>query len=378
MTDLFPYDIKSLIASFLRGRQLKRLVLVNHAWKAASEPYLLSRLEVPPGNYHMIDGQEEAASWAGLRQLLESQPARVSCIRKMTVFTIPRAVKDTIAILRMISPYVVSWRDFSGCMDHPMDTHCMVATISHLSLAMLPLPALENLTIHLDGTWFQTLPGVLRMTPNLKSLYVYGCMIDFIPTIDSDLWPRLDNLDTLSVKTSLQGLESRFIRMILSRCNNIKRFDLKLSPLKDDDEAALVAHLLPILASPNIEFSTVHFDISWEDGSAPDWHSQLFCYGYPDGLFFDDGYPGLKKFSCIHHVGHRQSAAGRVLIRLSISPCGLLHGHAAWRRFASSLGMTLTSRPAHPTRWRTRATIPTLVFCQQGLLPEVCHRNYFN
>lgn len=89
MTDLFPHDIKNLIASFLRGRQLKRLVLVNHAWKAAGEPYLLSRLQIPPGHRYTVDGQKEAASWAGLRQLLESQPSRARSIRKMSVIIIP-------------------------------------------------------------------------------------------------------------------------------------------------------------------------------------------------------------------------------------------------------------------------------------------------
>jgi hypothetical protein len=334
--------VKSLIASFLDNRQLKQLVMVDRCWKAAGETYLLSRLRVPRSlrEFH-ISGHDAAASWTGLRQLLESQPARVSWIREMTVVTIPWAIKDMIAILRLVSPYIVSWTNVSACMDHLLDDHCKASALSHLSLATQPLPALEHLTLHIDGNWMLTLPGVLRMTPNLRSLCLEGSARDLMAGIESELWPRLDNLTTLSVNTSLQGLESEMIRTILSRCNNVNTFNLKLSPLRDGDQDMLVARLLPIVASPKFGFSTIHFDIPWEDRQAPDWHNAVFSDRDDDDWV--EGRQPPKEFSCTHDVS---LFAKRVLIRNSASPFGSRHGSAPWRLSALSPATIKPSRPA--------------------------------
>lgn len=361
MTDIFPHDIKTLIASFLRGRHVEQLVLANRAWRAAGEPYLLSRLQIPPGQSYTVDGQQEAASWAGLRQLLQSQPSRARCVRKISIVIIPRAIKDMIAIFQMISPYVVYWKDISSGMDHPTDTHCKEATLSQRCLAMLPFPALENLTIHLDGNWVLTLPGVLRMAPKLKSLFIRGCVTDFIPMVDPELWPRLDNLETLSLSTSLQGLESALIRTILSRCNNVKRFNLKLTPLNPADEAALVAHLSPIIATIGLTY--VHLDIPWEDGRASSWFNGIL-HDYTDGF---DSTPPTKEFSCTYPVScfmtggeltrHRKSA--------SLPPHGLL----PWRPFAFSPHTMTQTLPSSCTTCTTKKIygIPRWDFCRRGL-----------
>lgn len=343
MAILIPHDVKSLIASFLDNRQLKRLVLVDREWKAAGETYLLSRIRVPRSLRELhISGHDAAASWTGLRQLLESQPARVSWIREMTVVTIPWVIKDMIAILRMVSPYIVSWTNVSACMDPLLDDHCKAAALSHLSLATQPLPALEHLTLHIDGNWMFTLPGVLRMTPNLRSLCLEGSARDLMAGVESEVWPRLDNLTTLSVNTSLQGLESEMIRTILSRCNNVDRLNLKLSPLRYEDQDTLIARLLPIVASPRFGFSTIHCDISWEDGPAPPyWHYEAFSYGRPDD-WYEDRLP-LRAFSCTDDVS---LFAKRVLIRNSASPSAPRHGEAPWRLFALSPATVQPSRPA--------------------------------
>jgi hypothetical protein len=84
MVDRLPHDAKALIASFLSGHQLKQLVLVSQAWRAAADSHLMSRLHVPPpSGRHQCVGESAVASWAELRQLLESQPSRISFIKEI-------------------------------------------------------------------------------------------------------------------------------------------------------------------------------------------------------------------------------------------------------------------------------------------------------
>lgn len=353
MVDLFPHDVKDLIASFLSVRQVKQLVLVNRAWKAAGDKYRHTRLHVPsPRDVYHHDGADEATSWAGLRQLLENQPASISRIREMKVVTIYGAMKDTKAILRMVSPFITSWAEAyicDNCRDLLIDQYCMTAMLSHLSLAMQPLPALEHLSVHFDDAWTMTLPGVLRMTPKLTSLCLRGHARDTMTAGEAETWPRLVHLTTLSMDTCLRVLASNLIQTILSLYKTIKRFNLRLSPLKFDDLGALESYLFPIVESTTIGLQTVHFDIPWEDGGARDWFN---------GVFHDE--PPTKHFSCTHPVSHTHPTAEGELTRDRTSVCLSYHGLGNWRLSASLLPIIPTSRAAIQTKKKTAMIIPKL------------------
>lgn len=185
-TAKLPHDVKATIVSFLNGQQAKQVALVNRQWKAATEDDLWSRLHVPSrtesGGYDMR-GNREIASWKKLRQLLESHPARSRSIREMTVLLVPDALEDRLAVLKLVAPSLTRWTDLFSCLDDNdfLESCCEYAGMSVLSLAIQPLPALRDLTIHIDGTLTLTLPGLLRMTPSLTHLHLQGRTNDVGP-----------------------------------------------------------------------------------------------------------------------------------------------------------------------------------------------------
>jgi hypothetical protein len=51
------------------------------------------------------------------------------------------------AVIKMVSPYLVSLTELHSCVDHSANAGCRLVLLSHYSLAMQPLPALEHLVI---------------------------------------------------------------------------------------------------------------------------------------------------------------------------------------------------------------------------------------
>jgi hypothetical protein len=271
MVDRLPHDVKASIASFLSGDQLKQLALVNRAWRAAGESHLMSRLHVPPLGY----AEEFAkASWAGLRQLLESQPSRIPSIKEIKAGMIYGSMSDRNAILRMVSPYLTTWTEVHSCTNHSSLGRCDWAGQSHLLLAMQPMPALKKLTIHVDGSWSLTLPNLLRVTPKLTNLCLRGETTDQVLSLPTEIWPKLDNLTTLSVEHHRGGLLTTLPHAMLPLCGNLRTFNLKLLSLTLSDMGNFKIYVQPIRTALGIE--NVSIDCPGEDVDNVALYDELF------------------------------------------------------------------------------------------------------
>lgn len=271
--DRLPHDAKVLIASFLSGHQIKRLVLVNRAWRAAGEVHLRSRLIVPP--LHDLHSPEEAESWTRLRQLLESQPDSITPIKHMRVVANKRGMEHRNAVIKMVSPYLVSLTELHSCADHSVNADCRWALLSQYSLAMQPLPALEHLVIHVDGAWSLSLPGLLRLTPNLITLGLNGEIDDLVLPLGIEMWPKLVRLTTLSLDTLSESLDTELFYTLVPLCGNLQTVNLKLDSLTWEDEERIMSCLYPVRYAPNVEH--MHLDLPWQaEEGIQGWYERLY------------------------------------------------------------------------------------------------------
>lgn len=268
-----PDEIKASIISLLNGHEGKQLALVNREWKAATEDQLWSRLHVPPrsqsGLYDM-HGDEETESWRRFRQLLESHPARIRSIREMTVLLVPDALEDRLAVLKLVAPFITSWKDLYPCSDDILSPCRTWAETAQVSLAMQPMPSLVSLTVEVDGAWTLTLPSLLRMAPNLTNLHLRGYIEDITHALHWLMWPLPDKLTTLSVETDIRGIDTALLEMMVGLCDNLQTFNLKLSPFWLEPEYEPSFYFVPLLESSTIE--TVHLDFR------NDLYDDAFCW----------------------------------------------------------------------------------------------------
>jgi hypothetical protein len=300
-TAKLPHDVKASIVSFLNGQQAKQVALVNRQWKAATEDHLWSRLHVPSrteSGGNDMRGNREIASWKKLRQLLESHPARSRSIREMTVLLVPDALEDRLAVLKLVAPSLTRWTDLFSCLDEDnfVDSCCEYAGLSVLSLAMQPMPALRDLTVHIDGTWTLTLPGLLRMTPSLTHLHLQGRTNDVGLPMREELWPKLQNLITLSVTFHAYGTRSSMVRTIVPSCEKLVTFNLRMAPNNSLKPSGMPVYLGPLLTSSTVE--NVHLDLPARD-NVRSWHWEGVV-AYLNDL--DDGPPQWKTLSVLTDV----------------------------------------------------------------------------
>lgn len=303
-TTELPYEVKAAIVSHLNGQDTKQVSLVNRAWKAATEDHLWARVRIPPVIDHdqwgktCTPGLKEAESWKLFRQLLERNPARVSAIREMTVLLAPKAMEDRLAILKLVSPYITKWTDVYSCSTdvhgEPHEPCCDWASMIHLSLATNYMPALQELKVHVDGTWSLTLPGLLRQTPNLTRLHLEGHTEDVTPGTVAELWPKLKHLTRLDVKSHAKETKSSLVRTIVPLCESLITFNLGIPPTMRGTLEDMPLYLESVVASSTIE--NVLLDLPWRDRETPWW--------VPVILELEDNPPRWKNLHVRTNVSH--------------------------------------------------------------------------
>lgn len=208
-------------------------------------------------------------------------------------------MSDRNAILRMVSPCLTTWTEVHSCTNHSSLGRCDWAGQSHLLLAMQPLPVLKNLTIHVDGSWSLTLPNLLRMTPSLTSLHIWGDITEPMTTLPTEMWPKLDRLTTLSVEPGQVGLDSNLLDTLLPCWANLRTFNLKLFPLTLDHLGVLEIYLWTIRSATRIE--NVHIDCPDQNVDGEPWWKTVFSKTY-NGQGEDLRWLSLKTLSLTNDV----------------------------------------------------------------------------
>jgi hypothetical protein len=199
----------------------------------------------------------------------------------------------------MVSPYVTAWTEVYSCTDHSSPTGCPWAGLTHVLLAMQPMPLLKNLTIHVDGAWSLTLPNLFRMTPSLASLHIWGDITEPMTTLPTELWPKLDRLATLSVEPGQVGLHSVLLHTLVPCWANLRTFNLKLVSLTLDYLDILDMYLETIRSATRIE--NVHIDCPNQNIDGEPWWKTLFSKKY-NGHGVDLRWLSLKTLSLNNDV----------------------------------------------------------------------------
>lgn len=215
----------------------------------------------------------------------------------MRVVANKRGMEHRNAVIKMVSPYLVSLTELHSCADHSVNADCRWALLSQYSLAMQPLPALEHLVIHVDGAWSLSLPGLLRMTPNLITLGLNGEIDDLVLPLGIEMWPKLVRLTTLSLDTLSESLDTELFYTLVPLCGNLQTVNLKLDSLTWEDEERIMSCLYPVRYAPNVEH--MHLDLPWQaEEGIQGWYERLYSEIYEDPTDNNDPHwPALKTLS---------------------------------------------------------------------------------
>lgn len=199
-----PEAVKREIVSCLPVADAKNLALADREWKAAAESYLWALIRVLP-----VDEGPQTTSSPGpiksrqayetIRQHLGRHPARVPLIKRLELRTWPGASDDFSAIIRGVAPTLEVLEQRGNCTDHSDLESCDVADVTHRIFAREPFPRLKALETHFDRNWSESLPGILRMMPNLEYLSLSGESDRVILEGSSEVWPILDKLSSLTM-----------------------------------------------------------------------------------------------------------------------------------------------------------------------------------
>lgn len=170
-----------------------------------------------------------------IRQRLESHPDRVASVKRLVVYdwpgtsgdssAIPVTPEDSAAIVRLVAPTVETLEESSICRIHTSDA-CAKATIPHRIFAQQPFPRLQTIKTHFDRNWSTSLPGVLRMMPNLGELFLWG---------ESDWedlagcptgWPPLDRVFEFVLEGNVES--TNVVSTLLPLCPSLRKLELRV------------------------------------------------------------------------------------------------------------------------------------------------------
>lgn len=234
-----PEAVKREIVSCLPVADAKNLALADREWKAAAESYLWALIRIRP-----VDEGPHTSTWTTsspgpsqsrqayetIRQHLRRHPARVPLIKRLELRTWPGVSDDFSAIIRGVAPTLEVLEERGNCTGHSGLESCDVADVTHRIFARQPFPRLKALEIHFDRNWCESLPGVLRMMPNLEYLSLSGESDRVVLAGPSEVWPILDKLSSLTMFGHFESInESKtFVTTLLPLCPSLRKLDLMI------------------------------------------------------------------------------------------------------------------------------------------------------
>lgn len=218
-------------------------------------------------------------------------------IKRLELRTWPGASADFSVIIRGVAPTLEVLEERGNCTDHSGSESCDVADVIHRIFARQPFPRLKALETDFDRNWPESLPGVLRMMPNLEDLSLRGGSDGEDLVGPSVVWPTLDSLSRLSISGNFGSMN--VATTLLPLCPSLRKLDLlfgqKAAMETDEiDQAAAASLMTAVLNCTTLNSLYICIDMEY----LPAFHPHHL------GTHLDGRLPDLKRLQMGTEVSH--------------------------------------------------------------------------